>query len=364
MTTSADRKAAFKARMNEEIRKAREGAVKSDEELKEAVAADFDGIEEPEAGDNQLMFSYLFFDPAEIGEADFPVNVFHHAHGDWPDWVTAMIPEKDPCYVWNKRITYDFVLADDEHGFLVGDPGTGKTTLPREVAAVTGRPMFKQSFRHDLEPDEWIASKEITDKGTEWKILEFIKSMHYPFYVVLDEFNRLIRGGRLWMNRGLDEGGTFQLPDGTEVTPHEHWRAIATDNTRGLGDGLDKFDGDVADISTTDRFGIMQEVPYLPVPEQQQLLKNWYPQLTDDMVKDIVSFGTRVVQGYKSGVFPLPWTPRRMKKAGKLTLRYRNPVRALKNVYYNFLAEDRQQQACNQCLIDVGLHTKYGDFNK
>ena len=84
--------------------------------------------------------------------------------------------------------------------------------------------------------------------------------------------------------------------------------------------------------------------------------------MTDAMAADIVIFGERVVTGYNSGVFPLPWTPRRMKAAGRKALQYRNPVKAIKVSYFNFLAEDKQKQACNQALKDTGLDKKYGEF--
>jgi cobaltochelatase CobS len=272
------------------------------------------------------------------------------------------VPKPDPFYVLNKHITYAFVAGDDEHVFLVGMPGCGKTTLPYQVAAITGRPVFKQSFQNDLESDEWIMSKEIDDTGTHWSTLPFVESLEYPYYAVLDEFNRLRRGGRLLMNRLLDKGGSMQLRDGREVWPHSQWRAVATDNTRGMGDGLDKFDGDVADISTTDRFGLMVEVPYLPQEDQVKLATNWFPQMNEEMAKEIVQFGEKVIAGYKVGTFPLPWTPRRMEKACKLALRYRNPTAGLRDAYFNFLAEDDERKACNQCLKDVGLATKYGNF--
>lgn len=361
MGMSAEEKALFKKRMAESLRR------RSEPDAVE-VAEEREKLTPPptptKCRENEKMFSELFGNPDDIGLPDFPIKTFFHEHTEWPEWVRSCVPDRDPHYQWNLRIVYAFMVAEDEHTFLVGLPGSGKTTLPEQVAAVIGRPMFKQSFSQDLEADEWIMSKEIDDSGTHWKMLPFVESLSFPFYTVLDEFNRLRRGGRLLMNRLLEDGGTMQLRDGTEVSPHPEWRAIATDNTRGMGDGLDMFDGDVADISTTDRFGTMLEVGYLPMEQQIDLLISWYPDLDRGLAKYIVSFGVKVVEGFRKGSLPLPWTPRRMRKAGKLTLRYRNPVYALKDCYYNFLAEDEERRLLNQLLKDVGISSVFGEFEK
>lgn len=362
MAMSPEMRDKFKQRMAEQLKQNTKKVEEKEAAEKEAMEAMFAGVAPPVAGDNQKMFSELFFDPAPLKLPDFPVDTFHHLHSEWPEWVVALVPERDPNYQWNQRAVYSFVAGDDEHRFLVGLPGSGKTSLPMQIAAVTGRPVFKQAFSNDLEADEWIMSKEIDDTGTHWKVLPFIQSMEYPMYAVLDEFNRLRRGGRLLMNQLLNEGGSMQLRDGREVKPHDQWRAIATDNTRGMGDGLDKFDGDIADISTTDRFGMMLEIGYLPVDQQVALVQAWFPEIHIDMAKEIVIFGEKIISGYKSGSFPLPWTPRRMKKAAKLSLRYRNTTYGLKDAYYNFLAEDDERKACNQVLKDIGIASKFGEF--
>lgn len=362
MAMTEEQKVAFKKKMAEQLRQNQTKGAEKEKEVEKEVEEAFAAIKEEKKGKNQKMFSELFFDPSIIGMPDRPVDTFHHMHKEWPEWVRNMVPIKDEAYVWNKQAVYEFVTSDDEHAFLVGYPGSGKTTLPLQVAAVTGRPVFKQSFQRDLEADEWLMSKEIDDSGTHWKVLPFVETLAYPFYSVLDEFNRLTRGGRLLMNRLLDEGGTLQLRDGREVVPHSMWRAVATDNTRGMGDGLDMFDGDVSDISTTDRFGIMLEIKYLSHDEQVELIKKWFPEFNDKMAIEIVQFGERVVAGFSKGVFPLPWTPRRMKKTCKLAMRYRNPVAALRSTYYNFLAEDSERKACNQILKDIGLARKYEEF--
>lgn len=362
MAMTPEMKEQFKRKMADQLRKNHTAAEEKEKEEKKEMESLFAKVPDPVAGDNQKMFSDLFFKPGKIGP-DFAVDTFHHEHDGWPEWVRNAVPERDPNYQWNKEAVYAFLAADDEHTFLVGQPGSGKTSLPLQIAAVTGRPVFKQAFSNDLEADEWIMSKEIDDKGTHWNVLPFVKSMEFPFYTILDEFNRLRRGGRLLMNQLLNEGGAMQLRDGREVSPHDQWRAIATDNTRGMGDGLDKFDGDIADISTTDRFGLMIEVPYLPVKQQVALVQAWFPEIDERIAKDIVLFGEKLSHGYKSGALPLPWTPRRMQKAAKLSIRYRNPRKGLQAAYYNFLAEDDERKACNQALKDVGISTKFGDFD-
>lgn len=316
----------------------------------------------PAAGANQVMFSKLFFDPSTIGLEDFPVDTFFHLHEEWPEEVVGHVPQRDENYVWNKDITYAFLISDDDHAFLVGDPGTGKTTLPQQVAALTGRPVLKVSFSSDLERDEWVESKEIDENGTRWNELPFMKSLEYPYYVVLDEFNRLRRGGRLLMNRLLDEGGTMQSSAGYEKAPHPLWRACATDNTRGLGDKLDKFDGDVSDISTTDRFGVMIEVPYLTAADQKQLVKNWYPTIDQRIVDGLVAFGGRIATAYSNDDIALPWTPRRMQKAAKLSIKYRNLTQGLKSSYYGFLADDAERKLANQVLKDLKIDKTFGEF--
>lgn len=352
----------FRRKMSDQIKRTESKIVEEEKKVEKKKKEFFEALGTPDCGDNQKMFSELFFDPADINLHDFPVDTYHHMHAEWPEWVVNSVPAKDDNYQWNKQVVYAFVAADDEHRFLVGLPGSGKTSLPMQVASVTGRPVFKQAFQNDLEADEWIMSKEIDDSGTHWNVLPFIKSMEFPFYAVLDEFNRLRRGGRLLMNQLLNDGGSMQLRDGREVTPHPKWRAIATDNTRGMGDGLDKFDGDIADISTTDRFGMMLEVEYLPVDQQVELVRAWFPDMDAEIAKYIVTFGEKIITGYKSGVFPLPWTPRRMNKAAKMAMRYRNPVLGIKAAYYNFLAEDDERKACNQCLKDTGLAKLFGEF--
>lgn len=363
MAMSKEKAARFREAMAAQIGKNASTIEEREAKIEEEKKDLFEKVSEAVAQGTQKMFSELFFDPAEVGKPDFPVDTFWDKHAGWPDWVVEAVPVRDVNYQWNKPAVYAFVVSDDEYAFLVGLPGSGKTTLPEQVAAITGRPCFVQSFSNDLEADEWLMSKEIDDTGTHWTTLPFVRWLEYPCYATLDEFNRLRRGGRLLMNRLLNDGGSMQLRDGREITPHAQWRAVATDNTRGMGDGLDKFDGDIADISTTDRFATMIEVEYLPQDQQIKLMMSWYPEMAEEMARDIVQFGEKVVTGYKSGTFPLPWTPRRMKKAGKLALRMRDPVAGLKNAYYNFLAEDRERGAANQILKDIGLARKFGEFS-
>ena len=361
MAMTPDMRSKFKETMAEQLRKNQTKEEGLEEKVKEEVEDLFAKIPPVTVGKHQVMFSALFFDPIELGLPDFPVDTFQHMHKVWPDWVMELVPNPIE-YQWNKDVVYSFCASEGKHTQLVGQPGSGKTTLPQQVAARTGRPVFVQSFRQGLEEDDWLAKQEINDKGTFLTVLPLVKSMDYPFYAVMDEFNRMSRGGRLLFNGVLHDGGHLRLPNGVNVTPVEGWRCVTTDNTKGFGDGLDMFDGDVNDISTTDRFSLMIEVPYLPHEQQVQMLVDSVPDLHVELAEMIITFGGKVRDGFDKGGLPLPWTPRRAKAAGELTLQYRSVTKALRDSYYAFMPEDAEKQLLNQVLRDVGIAARFGEF--
>ena len=364
MAMSAEMREKFKQKMAASLASNKATTEVEEKEVEEAVASLFDDVPEIEVGPHQKLFSELFFDPAELDLPDFAMDTFFHklkGKGAWPKWVQEMIPLPIP-YQWNKEVVYSFCATEGKHTQLVGKPGAGKTTLPQQVAAKTGRPVFVQSFRQGLEEDDWLAKQEINDKGTFLNVLPLVQGMAFPFYAVMDEFNRMSRGGRLLFNGLLHAGGSLRLPNGEKVTPVEGWRCVTTDNTKGFGDGLDIFDGDVNDISTTDRFALMIEVPYLPFDQQVEMLTDTVPYLPTEVAKDIVLFGSKVADGFDSGSLPLPWTPRRATAAGELTIKYKNLTKALKDSYFAFMPEDSEKQVLNQILRDVGIAKKFGEF--
>jgi len=362
MAISSSVREALKKTMSEQIRKNAGAVAEVEEEVKQRAVDTFAAIPEVAMGEHQQMFSELFFDPADIDMPDFPVDTFFHLHADWPESVVKDVPAVIE-YQWNKSAAYSYVCNYDKHVQLVGPPGSGKTTLPQQISARIGKPVVIQSFRQGLEEDEWLARTEISNEGTHLRILPVVNSMAYPYDAVMDEFNRMSRGGRLLWNGVLnDQGGLLRLPNGDEVVPVEGWRCVTTDNTKGFGDGLDMFDGDVNDISTTDRFALMIEVPYLPRNQQESILKGLIPDLPDDVTKDIVSFGLKISEAFNDGLLPLPWTPRRASATGTMALRYKNLTKALQDAYVSFMPEDKEKQLCNQLLKDLGISIRHGEF--
>ena len=361
MAMSKEMREKFKQKMMDQM-----GANQQEQEVPEEVVEKkkedyFAGVAEVVVGENQKMFSELFFDPSEIGMPDFPMDTFHHMHEFWPEDIQRLVPEAID-YQWNKEVVYSFCAAEGKHTQLTGQPGSGKTTLPQQIAARTGRPVIVQSFRQGLEEDDWLAKQEIADGKTFLTVLPLVKSMEYPCYAVMDEFNRMSRGGRLLFNGVLHKGGSLRLPNGDNVVPAEGWRCVTTDNTKGFGDGLDMFDGDVNDISTTDRFSLMIEVPYLPHKQQVDMLMSSVPTLHAKLAEMIVTFGSKISDAFNQGLVPLPWTPRRAEAAGHFTLKYRNVTRALQDSYYAFMPEDAEKQLCNQILRDLGISDDFGEF--
>ena len=354
-------RAKFKDSIAEQLMTQRTTSIKKAEEVQEEAKNFFPDAVTKAPHKHMKLFSKLFFNPADIGLPDFYMQTFQHLHKGWPSWVVDLVPEKI-SYQWNKAAVYSFCCNDTKHTQLVGKPGSGKTTLPQQVAARTGRPVIVQSFRVGLEEDDWLARQEISNEGTFLRKLPLVLSMSFPFYAVMDEFNRMSRGGRLLFNGVLHTGGHLRLPDGECVVPDAGWRCVTTDNTKGFGDGLDMFDGDVNDISTTDRFALMIEIPYLPLDQQVAMLMDDVPELHKELANRIILFGEKIAAGFNTGELPLPWTPRRATAAGELTMKYRNVTKALKDCYFSFMPEDKEKKVVNQLLKDVGIAKLFGEF--
>lgn len=215
------------------------------------------------------------------------------------DLTDVSIPRKIPNYVFRKEPLRDmiaFLTEPKEDGFfLTGNPGTGKTTLPLQIAALVNWGVELLACHGRFEFQDAIGQFQLINGQTEFVYGPLAKAMKFGRILVVNEGDRAEPSEMLGFNDVL-EGKPLSIPmnGGEIIPPHADFRIIFTGNTAGCGDSTGLFQGVLQqDLAFMDRFRIL-EVDY-PEPDVEQLiLAKSTPDLTDEIIKKMVKVATTI----------------------------------------------------------------------
>ena len=327
----------------------------------------FDDIEVValKCGKYEKMFSKLLGFKPTLGP-DFPVPTFFHKKSEW--W-SKDVPELNEFYIWPKTQTEQYLRAivGGDKAQLVGAPGTGKTDLVRNVAALTGRPFFRFNFNIDTASQDVFGEVRIqVEEGvgvTKYKEADIPKVWRGPYLLLLDEWSRMPSGIALIFQRALESNdGCLYLPEkegDNIIPPHKDLVITSADNAKGLGDMMDKYTStNVQDISTLDRFEMTIEFDYLPYEQEVELLKKWEPTLPPALASEIIRFAELVRTAFSKGELSLTLSPRGLKPISKYTMTFRNPIPAIRYCFFNKLADEHERAA-----VSKFCQTAFADYN-
>lgn len=158
-------------------------------------------------------------------------------------------------------------IAHDLPILLIGEAGTGKTSIARFIAHKRKQGYTRISMTGYSTPDELIGSKSVKDGATYYENGILTKAMIDGHIVVLDEINATPPDCLFILHSLLDDDKRLALPNGDIIKPHKDFRFIATMNpdyegTKGLNRAL------------LDRFSIILSIDTLkPIAESKLLVK-------------------------------------------------------------------------------------------
>lgn len=289
-------------------------------------------------------------------QPDFDVPTFNGY--EYPEAMKAHIPATSD-YKADPQLCYDAVLAY-AHGsvtHLVGWPGTGKSAgLPILIASRIGLPMLRLGLnKKGMQLDDLIGreaikqGKEGTHTGHRDGLL--IGWIEHPAIILADEFSRAnaeITNGLMSL---MERNGVLIVENRSPsiIRRHEHCWIIASDNVKGLGDGLDRMVGtDMLDNAVLDRFEITLEVDYLPAKDQEALIHQWFDKFPEKEASKIVKFGLLVQEGYKKGTLPVSFSPRSLKEVARYSILHQDTAIAVRKVMLNKVAEESDVAALKE----------------
>lgn len=282
--------------------------------------------------------------------SDFPVSVF--TPKDWDDRIKAFIPKIKPDYVLNPEITKNILIAweNNEKVLIYGPTAAGKSSCVEQLCAHTNRPFFRLNCTGDMDSSMIFGQQAAKDGSTYWIDGTATEAVRYGAVFAWDEWDVTpseISMGLQWL---LEEEGKLFLKEmpGTSaekfITPHEHFRLVALGNTQGQGDETGAYSGtNVQNTATLDRFGTTIRMSYMSETIECKMLRGKFPTLADDIIKNLVKYGTLIRQGYSTGQLTLTMSPRALQAiCKKLVLGY-SLVSAVELSYSNKLTEIQQK---------------------
>lgn len=264
---------------------------------------------------------------------------------------TEFTPLVNPGYVFPTEETLVLLMgfAKGDRILLVGDTGTGKTSIIEQIAARLNYSVVKISFdgcitRNDL-IGEWIV------KGKEMQFQYGILPLAFRMpgcIIILDEWDTINEETSFVIQRPLqkEDGKLLILETGGELVPmHEDNLIVATANTAGQGDdsGLYSQGTRIQNYSQINRFGLTIRMKYLEPDKEKAMLLARYPDLEKAEAEAFVLAVNKVRDGFSNGQISVPLSPRDLLNWADKYLAMGDPMRAAKYCFLNRMSQEDAQ---------------------
>lgn len=264
---------------------------------------------------------------------------------------TEFTPLINPGYVFPTEETLVLLMgiAKGDRILLVGDTGTGKTSIIEQLAARLNYSVVKISFdgcitRNDL-IGEWIV------KGKEMQFQYGILPLAFRMpgcIIILDEWDTINEETSFVIQRPLqkEDGKLLILETGGELVPmHEDNLICATANTAGQGDdsGLYSQGTRIQNYSQINRFGITIRMKYLEPDKEKAMLMARYPDIEKAEAEAFVLAINKVRDGFSNGQISVPLSPRDLLNWADKYLAMGDPMRAAKYCFLNRMSQEDAQ---------------------
>jgi hypothetical protein len=281
---------------------------------------------------------------------------------DWPEEDRKYIPSKEKVKERIVNWAVDSKIAEalsmNAKPIITSPPGAGKTSGVEWWCAVMRWPFVRFNMNGSIEPDAILGKMLVNKEGTYWQDGLYPVALTRGYVIVEDEWTKapsFINMATQWLR---EEGGCLRLydkPTDQVVVPHERARMVYTDNTLGLGDGMDKFSAsNIQDTSTINRHGYFIHADYLPEDDEVRLLKVWFGDgITEKFSRKLVKLGNLIRKGYAVGEITLAWSPRTLKAVASLSLAHQDSWYGIENAFVNALASEDERNAVKAIYSQV-----------
>lgn len=205
----------------------------------------------------------------------------------------SLIPEPDPTFMMTDPCgDVAEAIEHNERVFIYGPSGTGKSSLVRQIAALTQRPVRRVSLNGETSVGDFVGHWTVNeDKETVFVNGILPQALERGHILQLDEVDAMQPEVGFILQQVLEPGGHLLLTDtGEDIAPHPDFRLVATANTLGFGadSSLYASGTNTLNFSWLDRWDVVVHMDYLSAKNEVALLLARHPPLAKDLIKKLV----------------------------------------------------------------------------
>lgn len=240
-------------------------------------------------------------------------------------------------------------IEDDENVLIVGPPGVGKTTITKELAAITNTPLRRRAFRGDMRVADLLGAKTLSvdpvtgQSVTSHELGVLPDAAMRGHWLLVDEIDAGPPEVMFTLFPVLEATRSLALTGahgGQEVAFDPRFRFIATANTLGWGDESGMFAGTTPmNEALLDRFATVITMGYPePSTEVRRLVKVTGVQVP--IAEKMVAAAGMIREAQAKDAMASSFSPRRLLMWARKAVRMGDPARAAKYTVTNRLSSE------------------------
>lgn len=268
-----------------------------------------------------------------------------------PGYEHPYVPDIDENYVFRKDLVQEvsYCLETNTNCMLIGDAGSGKSSLIIQLAAQLNRPLRRLNLNGESDTTVLLGRDypSVDTEGNRTMVYRkgpLAEAVELGYWVLLDEIDAALQPVLFCLQQVLEEDGKLVLEDGdaTVLKPHPNFRIFATANTVGIaGRNRMLYSGTAQRMNeaTLDRFGCLMYVTYMEAGLEEQVIVQKVPELDADFVKAIVRIANETRKNLQDDRLTCTFSTRRCLHWAQAMTRF-HPLRAAKLTVLNKLNND------------------------
>jgi MoxR-like ATPase len=192
-----------------------------------------------------------------------------------PGDIGSLVPSISSNYVaWGHYDDIEKFVQSNEFNtlYITGLSGNGKTTMVEQACAKNDRELVRANITAETDEDDLLGGFRLHNGSTVFVYGPVIEAMKRGSVLLLDEVD--LASDRIMCLQPVLEGkGIFLKKVSEFVKPAPGFMVIATANTKGDGNGDDRFVGTrIQNEAFLDRFGFTYEQEYAPRAVETRIL--------------------------------------------------------------------------------------------